>query len=165
VIEVESDDHKLEELKMKFDLLKESMNLKVQLEIAEVEANAQIVTAAFGTLASAFDSSGQVISSAIDAYAQTSDDLFDLTGKRSFLEDVIKQELALREKSMNITSDLIYTQIQYMQEKIRQMQRGEALIQIDGAGLQPHLEAFMWEILSAIQMRVNEEGHAMLFGM
>ena len=52
-----------------------------------------------------------------------------------------------------------------MQEKTNAMKSGDALIQIDGAGLQPHLEAFMWEILSAIQMRVSEEGHAMLLGI
>jgi hypothetical protein len=52
-----------------------------------------------------------------------------------------------------------------MQAKLDAMKSGEALIQIDGAGLQPHLEAFMWEILAAVQIRVNEEGHAMLFGI
>jgi hypothetical protein len=45
------------------------------------------------------------------------------------------------------------------------MQRGDAMIQIDGAGLQPHLEAFMFEILAAIQIRANAEGAAFLTGI
>jgi len=35
---------------------------------------------------------------------------------------------------------------------------------VDGAGLQPHLEAFMWEILQTIQVRVNQDGLEMLLG-
>ena len=37
-------------------------------------------------------------------------------------------------------------------------------IKITGDGLQPHLEAFMWEILKAIQVRVNADGLKMLLG-
>jgi hypothetical protein len=39
------------------------------------------------------------------------------------------------------------------------------LIQIDGTGLQPHLEAFMFEILSAIQVRATAEGQKFLVGL
>ena len=41
---------------------------------------------------------------------------------------------------------------------------GDAAITIDGSGLEPHLEAFMWEIVRAIQVRVNAEGLDMLLG-
>jgi TP901 family phage tail tape measure protein len=148
----------------KLELMGESIKWNIELEIAEVQAMAAMTSAAFGALASSFDSSGQVMSSAIDAYASMEDTVFDLTGKRSFIEDIIRSEMALRSQAMDLTAALIYTQIEYMNAKIGQMQRGEALIQVDGAGLQPHLEAFMWEILQQIQIRVNEEGHAMLFG-
>jgi hypothetical protein len=87
----------------------------------------------------------------------------DSTRRQIF--NVIERELDLRERAMTATEDLIQTQIDYMESKMRAMESGEALIQIDGAGLQPHLEAFMWEVLGAIQTRVNEEGHAMLFGL
>jgi hypothetical protein len=39
------------------------------------------------------------------------------------------------------------------------------MISIDGKGLQPHLEAFMFEILSAIQVKANAEGMKMLVGL
>jgi len=42
---------------------------------------------------------------------------------------------------------------------------GDAIIKIDGAGLQPHLEAFMWEILKAVQVRANRDGLAFLLGV
>jgi hypothetical protein len=37
--------------------------------------------------------------------------------------------------------------------------------QINGAGLQPHLEAFMFEILAAIQIKANAEGQKFLVGV
>jgi hypothetical protein len=45
------------------------------------------------------------------------------------------------------------------------LRNGGGLITIDGAGLQPHLEAFMFEILESIQVRVNAEGYNLLLGV
>lgn len=163
-VSVEADEAKLERLKQQFDLMQTAVEWKAKLDIAEVQANAQIVEALAGTLSAAFSSSAEIISSSVSALAQY-DETFDLTGNRNFLKNVIQDELDLRERSMRATEALIEKQIEYMNAKLRSMSSGDALVQIDGAGLQPHLEAFMWEILSAIQTRVNEEGHAMLFGI
>jgi hypothetical protein len=51
-----------------------------------------------------------------------------------------------------------------LRAKTATLSSGNPLIQIDGAGLQPHLEAFMWEILKTIQTRVNEDGLELLLG-
>jgi hypothetical protein len=153
-------------MEAKFSAIQTAVEWSAKLDIAEVEANAQIVEALAGTLASAFESSADIISSAMGAFWEK-DWLFDPDADEhnAFLRDVINSELALRERAISATEALVATQIEYMQAKIDAMNAGDALIQIDGAGLQPHLEAFMWEILSAIQVRVNEEGHAMLFGI
>jgi hypothetical protein len=133
------------------------------LTLPKFEANAQIVEAAFGTLSNVFTSSAEIISSALGALGGDFGAFGDSTRNKIF--DVINKELALRERAMQATEKLIDTQIDYMKARMRAMEAGDGLIQIDGAGLQPHLEAFMWEILGAIQTRVNEEGHAMLFGI
>jgi hypothetical protein len=157
-------EYRMELLKQQFGLMQSNVEWKAKLDIAEVEANAQIVAALAGTMGEAFASSAQIISSAIDALSKLESG-FDLYGERAFLEGVIERELNLRERAMAATEALVQRQIDFMEAKIRQMASGEAMVTIDGAGLQPHLEAFMWEILSAIQTRVNEEGHAMLFGI
>jgi hypothetical protein len=54
-------------------------------------------------------------------------------------------------------NELVDAQIDSLRERTRRMQSGCALIEVDGSGLQPHLEAFMWEILCSIQLRVNED--------
>lgn len=161
-VQVESDEVALERLRQQFDLIQTSVEWQAKLDIAEVEANAEIVQALADTLAAAFNSSADIISAAIGGL---NDSMFDLSGNQSFLRSIIQQEMELRWRSLEATEALIATQIEFMQAKIDAMNRGDALVQIDGAGLQPHLEAFMWEVLTAIQVRVNEEGHAMLFGI
>ena len=65
---------------------------------------------------------------------------------------------------MDLQRQLIESQINLNQSRTASLQRGNALIQIDGKGLQPHLEAFMWEILKTIQTRVNADGLELLVG-
>jgi TP901 family phage tail tape measure protein len=162
-VEARADQYALEQMKAQFDLMQTAVEWKAKLDIAEVEANAEKVKAAFSALESVFTSSAEIISSALGALGGDFGAFGDSTRRQIF--NVIERELDLRERAMSATEDLIQTQIDYMEAKMRAMSNGEALIQIDGAGLQPHLEAFMWEILGAIQTRVNEEGHAMLFGL
>ncbi len=132
---------------------------KAKLDIAEVEANADKVVAIAGTLESAFQSAADVLSSGI----------FDQWGDASGLdkwklEDWINEQIDIQKEAMDITRDLAQAEIDYMNAKREALERGDAMVTVDGAGLQPHLEAFMWEIISAIQVRANEEGMDMLLG-
>lgn len=45
------------------------------------------------------------------------------------------------------------------------IQEAMPLIEIDGAGLQPHLESFMYEVLEAMQKKASEEGAKFLLGL
>ena len=69
-----------------------------------------------------------------------------------------------RDDALRLQGDLTRAQIDKMKAETDSISRGDALIKIDGAGLQPHLEAFMWEILKTIQTRVNQDGLKMLLG-
>ena len=66
---------------------------------------------------------------------------------------------------MELQKKLTEAEIDYTKAKTRQLSNGDALIKVDGSGLQPHLEAFMFEILQQIQMRVNADGEEMLLGL
>ena len=78
--------------------------------------------------------------------------------------DIIEEEMKLRQQEFALQKDLVQQQIALMKAKVSAMQKGEALIKIEGDGLKPHLEAFMWEILRTIQTRVNADGLDMLLG-
>jgi TP901 family phage tail tape measure protein len=138
------------------------MEFKVQLDIAQLEANAKIVTATFESLNATMESTGEVIGDALGALGAV-EGFYGLE-----ILEVIEQQLEienkLRQEAAELQKDLTRATIEQLEAQTRAMDRGDALIKIDGAGLQPHLEAFMWEILRAIQVRVNADGLAMLLG-
>lgn len=138
------------------------MEFKVQFDIAQLEANAKIVAATFESLNATMESTGEVIGDALGALGAV-EGFYGLE-----ILEVIEQQLEienkLRQEAAELQKDLTRATIEQLEAQTRAMERGDALITIDGAGLQPHLEAFMWEILRAIQVRVNADGLAMLLG-
>jgi hypothetical protein len=117
----------------------------------------------------------------VKAIAQTISDTFADTGKvssglfdgfddasRSTQIDLAKQirkENEYREQALEDQSKLTQAEIEYIQEKTRQLARGDALINIKADGLAPHLRAFMFEIVRELQVYVNAEGEEMLLGL
>lgn len=132
---------------------------KVSLNIAEAEANAKKVEAIAQTLSDSFKSTGEVISSLFGNDAPD----WDRFGFN--VRDQIKKENELRQRSMKQQEDLNQAQIEYIKQRTRQLSKGDALIKVNGDGLAPHLEAFMFEILREIQVRVNADGEEMLLGL
>lgn len=135
----------------------------VKLQIAEAQANAQIITGVFNDLQETFNDTGSVISNIFG-------NLGDIGGffgleKLELIEDQLEKENQYRSDALQLQKDLTAATINNLNAKAQALQAGNALIQIDGAGLQPHLEAFMWEILKTIQVRVNEDGLEMLVGV
>jgi len=132
---------------------------KVSLDIAEVEAGAARVEAIAKTLSDNFASTGDLIGKLFGGIDEAS------RGTQLDIAAQIKKENELRKQAANDVSDLTNAQIDQIREKTRAISRGDALIKVDGAGLQPHLEAFMFEILREIQVRVNADGEEMLLGL
>lgn len=136
-----------------------TIEARVNLQIAQAQANAQIIVAAFGSINESVKSTGDNINSLFGQLKGA--DFFE----KSKIEDQIYKENKRRDEAFKLQKELTTAQVKMMYAQIQAMERGDSLIKIDGAGLQPHLEAFMWEILKAIQVRVNREGLQMLLGM
>jgi TP901 family phage tail tape measure protein len=132
---------------------------KVSLDIAEVEANAEIVVAAFDSINNSISESYALLGDLFGLWADT-----DSAWDKAKLESFIKEEQRRLDKELELQAELVRAQIELIKAKTDAMYRGDAMIQIDGAGLQPHLEGFMWEILRTIQTRVNQDGLEMLLG-
>ena len=81
------------------------------------------------------------------------------------IEDQIAKENDIKKGQLELQRQLTEAQIRSLNAQTEQLQKGDALIKVDGAGLQPHLEAFMWEILRTIQLRANRDGRALLLGL
>jgi hypothetical protein len=131
----------------------------ITLNVAQIEADTRRAEAAFESLNAGIMSTGETITGLAGLFLEA-----ERGSERWKIEDIIKEERELREQQFDLQKQLVQSEIDLNRERANMMARGDALIQIDGAGLAPHLEAFMWETLRAIQVRVNEDGLDMLLG-
>lgn len=135
----------------------------VKLNIAELEAQTKQVEAAFKSIDTAIDSTGNLLGDLFSAYGGL--DRFSPYEQVQAITRQIEEENRRRDEAFQLQKDLTSAQIEQIREKTRALSRGDALIKIDGAGLEPHLEAFMFEILNAVQVRANAEGQEFLLGL
>lgn len=138
-----------------------NLELRVQIDVAQIEADTQRIEAMFESLNVSISSTGDVIDAALGALK----DVTPNTAGFDLIERQLDVENERRQEALDLQKKLTEAQIKEIEARTRAMQQGEGIIKIDGAGLQPHLEAIMWEMLKAIQVRVNADGLSMLLGM
>ncbi|MFL1405372.1 phage tail tape measure protein [Marinobacter sp. M1N3S26] len=155
----QSEEYQLKLLEIASDERIASIEAKVSLDIAEVEANAQKVVALAESLSDTFVSTGEQISNLWGAYNESGRlEQFDIARQ-------IEAEQKMREEAFETQQKLAQAEIDQIRERTKALRNGDALIKVEGDGLQPHLEAFMFEILRAIQVRVNADGRETLLGL
>jgi hypothetical protein len=149
-----------EKIKGQADIIQKAIEWKAKLDIAGVEANAKIVEATFKSIDNTITSTGTTLSSLVGSFA-------DLQGKggTSFIEEQVRQENLRRDAALEMQKSLTQAQVENIKARTQLMERGDAIITIDGKGLAPHLEAMMFAVLSAIKVRVNEEYGDFLVGI
>lgn len=138
-----------------------NIEFKVELDIARLEEDTKRVQAAFDSINNTINSTGDVISSSLSLLKDF--DSLDW-GALRIIESQLEKENQLRREAFELQKELTQAQIRSVNAQTAQIEKGDALIKIDGAGLQPHLEGFMWEILRTVQVRANRDGRAMLLG-
>lgn len=132
---------------------------RVQLNVAELQEDTKRIQAAFESINTTVNSTGDLLGELFGALTNA-----DSWSELRLIEKQIDMENRRRDDALRLQQELTQAQIANLNARTNSLNRGEALIRVDGAGLQPHLEAFMWEILQAIQVRVNEDGLDMLVG-
>lgn len=155
----ETESYRLELEKIDSNERLKMIEASVSLDIAEVEANAEKVVALAELIGKTFSESTGLVKDLFGGYDDAS------RSTQIELSKQIRNENQIRKEAFELEKKLTQAQIENIKEKTRQLSKGDALIQVDGSGLQPHLEAFMFEILREIQVRVNAEGEEMLLGL
>jgi TP901 family phage tail tape measure protein len=145
------------------------MELTFELDIEQMRQNAETARAIISSIGETINSTGETITGLAElltGFSSTSS-----SGYREIME-IIQNEETRRDEAIEMQQEITRAQVEQMDAQtalLRQRAdayaRGDAAITINGEGLQPHLEAFMWEILETLQVRVNAEGHAMLLGV
>jgi TP901 family phage tail tape measure protein len=138
-----------------------NIEAKVSLDIARLEADTKRVEAAFTSIDNTVNSTGDLLGDLFGLFKDFDNLSF---GAIRQIERQIESENRRRDDALKLQKELTQAQIAQLRAQTRNLERGDSLIKVDGAGLQPHLEAFMFEILRAIQVRVNADGLRLLLG-
>ena len=134
---------------------------RVTLNVAEVQEQTKRIQAAFDSINTTIESTGDVIGKALGSIG----DLVPNTDNFRIVQAQLDKENQLRREAFELQKEMSAAQVAYLRAQTQKLQGDSPVLKVDGAGLQPHLEAFMWEILKAIQVRVNNDGLKMLLGV
>jgi TP901 family phage tail tape measure protein len=132
----------------------------ISLNIAGLEADTKRVEAAFKSIDNTITSTGDLLGSLFGTLIESKDFI-----EKSYIRDMIERELKMREEAFKLQQKLVEAQIEMMRARTSALYRGDALIKVDGTALKPHIEAIMWEIFSAIQIRANSTFNEFLLGL
>lgn len=157
---------KYDEARMKeqSDIVQKSIEWKAKIDIAQIEGAFKLMEQGAKNVGIAIESTGTTLSSMTKTWADFNDNGWD-TDKAKKLAALVEAEDARRTEAFKQQKELNDATIKYMKSKTDAMEKGDALIKITGDGLKPHLEAFMWAVLEAVQIRANEAGSEFLLGM
>lgn len=126
----------------------------------KLETDAERVKATFASIDTTINSTGELLG---NLFGNLND-----AGSRwdkLRIEDQIEKENERRQEALDLQKKLAEAEIDRIKAQTESLNRGDSLIQIDGKGLQPELEAFMWKILGAIRTRANAEFSDYLLGL
>jgi len=149
------------ERKVEIDLEKERIKAQAEIITASIEAETEKWKSMFESVNTGIESTGEVLTSFWETLAGGNLDI----GQTMEMERYIEEENDRRRQEFDLQKKLTEQQIDLNKLKIDALSRGDALITIDGSGLQPHLEGFMWEVLESIQVRANATGAEFLLGI
>lgn len=140
------------------------MEFRANLDIANVQEQTKRIQSAFDSIDNTVNSTADVIGKAF-GFLTDGDAWLMSSSTRSLLTEQIDIENRNRERALSLQERLTDAQIELIKQQSQAFSRGDALIKVDAAGLEPELEAFMWKILQRAQVRVNRDGLKQLLGV
>ena len=143
----------------------ELAKINAEVEIVGLQETTKRVEAAFGSINNIFDTTSSTIGALISAMLGVDDVDKNARQKLEAFSDALDRQIAIQEQAADNQSKLIDAQVEELKARSQALRSGQSLITIDGGGLQPELEAFMFRILQAVQMRANSQASALLLGI
>jgi TP901 family phage tail tape measure protein len=151
-----------DKIKAQAETIQKAVEWKGKLDIAQVEAETARLKTMFESINTAITSTGTTLSSELNSLTSA---YSAGKGGTSFIEQQISNENTRRDNTFTLQKNLTEAQIANIKARTEATNRGDSIIKIDGTRLAPHLEAFMFAVLAAIQVRVNEEYGDFLVGI
>ncbi|MBL8259215.1 MAG: hypothetical protein JNM60_05355 [Candidatus Competibacteraceae bacterium] len=121
----------------------------VNLQIEKAKADAERVKSIFESINVSIQSTGDVLSGLFGNLSGAG------TYDRLEILEQIDTENKLRRETFELQKKVAEVEMDRIRAQTRALNRGDALIQVDGTGLAPELEAFMFAVFRAIRTRGN----------
>jgi len=131
----------------------------VSIRTAQLETDAERVKSTFESINTTIESTGNLLGDLFGSL--TSADTYD----KLDIKDQIDLENKRRQEALDLQKQLTEAEIERINAQTQAYSRDGALVTIQGDGLQPELEAFMWKILETIQIRANASFTEYLLGV
>jgi len=132
----------------------------VSIKTAQLEADADRVRSVFESIDTTINSTGDLLGGLFGNLIDAKSSWDKLT-----ITDQIDKENQRRQDALDLQKKMAEKEMERIDAQIRSLNRGDSLITIEGSGLKPELEAFMWKILSLIRVRANAEFSEYLLGL
>jgi TP901 family phage tail tape measure protein len=166
--EIDKETEAADKLKIKLEEIASNERIaaieaRVEINIAEIEADTERLNIAFESVNNTVNSTADVIDSVFGALGQVGG--FYALEQLEIIEKQLKIENERRERALELQAELTRAQIENIEARTEALGNGEALIKIEGDGLEPELEAFMFQILKKIQLKASAEGAEFLLGI
>lgn len=132
----------------------------VSIRTTQMETDAKRVIANFESIDKAIASTTSILGTLFSGFSSANDRV-----DQSKFESWINDEFKRRDALLELQKKMSEAEIERVKAQTAALERGDALIKIEGEGLKPELEAFIWKILSLIRVRANAEFSNYLLGM
>jgi hypothetical protein len=141
------------------DVIQTKMEWEAKVEIADVQAAADIIIGLSSDVSEMFASSGDVMVGLSGALADLSS--YD----RLQLFELLEEEALRRSELLALEKELTKAQVDYLEARTESMQKGDALVTIEANNLEPELQLVLHRIIELTQIRANEQGMEFLIGI
>jgi TP901 family phage tail tape measure protein len=145
---------KAQEYQLKLEEISSNERIKtieavIKLNVAQLETDMERVKAAFASIDNTVSSTGDLLGG---LFGNLTDADFHA---RNIIENQIQLENKRRQDALDLQRKLAEAEIERINAQTAALDRGVSMIEIDGKGLQPQLEAFMFEILKQIRVKLT----------
>jgi TP901 family phage tail tape measure protein len=137
-----------------------TMEFAVNLKVESLKADAERVKATFASIDTTIKSTGDLLGSLFGNLTSAT----DIHDKLN-IERQIDLENKRRQEALDIQKRLAEAEILRVEAQTRALDRGDALLKIDGTGLEPEIRAFMFKIIKLLRTEMSSQFSDFLLGM
>jgi hypothetical protein len=158
---LESQKLELEWAKLEAHTREISFKATVDLQIANVEAQAQQFEAIMQSLNTSIESTGDTLLGLATLFSETSNKF----GVGSEIASILRKEEERRAKAFEQQKALIDAQLTYLRVSTEKLASGDALITINAEGIEEELRTVLFKIIELAHIEASKEAGPLLLGL